>query len=93
MNSTNHFFIRGHVGREPVAFKKSCKVSVGTNRKYRNANGDKVETTNWVALSVLSEKMAKWVVENVRKGDYVYAEGYITDGSYERDGETMSSVV
>jgi single-strand DNA-binding protein len=89
MNSTNHFFIRGHVGRNPAAFKKACKLSVGTNRKYRNANGDRVESTNWVSLSVLTEKTAKWIVANVRQGDYVYAEGYIAEGSYEKDGETV----
>ncbi|MDE2361056.1 MAG: single-stranded DNA-binding protein [Hyphomicrobiales bacterium] len=94
MRSTNLVIIRGHVGADAKGFDKGsvAKISVATNRIWTDRQtGEKKEATDWVTLTVLNEKTAKWAIGNVKKGDAVYAEGRIADNRYQQGGETKYS--
>ena len=88
MRSINRFTIHGNVG-SITPFEKSTKVNIATNRAWTAENGDRKEMTDWVQVSVLDEKQAKWIAENVKVGDVAVVEGRISNGSYERNGETV----
>ena len=51
--------------------------------------GERREETHWVTVTILNEKAAQWAIANIAKGDAVYAECRIADGSYKKDGETV----
>ena len=42
-----------------------------------------------MTLTVLNEKIAKWALVNIKKGDPVYAECRVTERSYQKDGQTV----
>jgi len=44
------------------------------------------------AYTVLSEKRAAWIAENVKKGDYIYAEARVAESSYKKGDETIYTV-
>ena len=89
MRTTNHLFLRGYVGQAPKAFGKTCKVSVATNRSWIDKKGERREETDWVTVTILNERTARFVAENVKKGDPVYAECRVTEGSYKKGDETI----
>jgi single-strand DNA-binding protein len=92
MRSTNLFIVRGHVGADAKSFDggKVTKFSVATNRAWNDRQtGEKKEATDWVTLTILNDKVAKWALENIRKGDPIYAECRVGDRSYQKDGQTV----
>lgn len=90
MRTTNLFIVKGYVGQPPKTFGKTTKVSIATNRTYTDAKGKDREETDWVTVTILNERTAKWVAENVQKGDPVYAECRVAEGSYKNGaGETV----
>ncbi len=89
MRTTNFFILRGHVGQAPKAFGKTAKVNVATDRSWTDAKGQRQEETDWVTVSLLNDKMAAWAMANVVKGDPVYAECRVADGSYKKGAETV----
>jgi single-strand DNA-binding protein len=89
MRTTNLFILRGHVGQAPKAFGKTAKVNVATDRSWTDAKGQRQEETDWVTVSLLNDKMAAWAMANVAKGDPVYAECRVADGSYKKGAETV----
>lgn len=86
MRSTNLFIVRGHTGAEPRSVGKVVKLSVATNRSWKDSRGERREETDWVTLTFLNEKIANFVVANVKKGDPIYAECRVAEGSYTKDG-------
>ena len=97
MGSTNLVIIRGHAGADAKGFdgakgNKVAKLSVATNRAWIDKEtGERREETDWVPLTILNPKTAQWVVENVRKGDAIYAEARIAENKYTRDGQPVYS--
>ncbi|MGA0564784.1 single-stranded DNA-binding protein [Ancylobacter sp. VNQ12] len=90
MRTTNLFIVRGHVGQTPKAFNKAAKINVATDRIWTDAKGERHEETDWVTVTILNERVAEWAIANVAKGDAVYAECRVADGSYKgKDGETV----
>lgn len=89
MRTTNLFILRGRVGQAPKAFGRTAKVNVATDRVWTDKEGQRHEETDWVTISLLNEKAAAWALANVARGDAVYAECRVADGSYKRDGETV----
>ncbi|MCA1371527.1 single-stranded DNA-binding protein [Ensifer aridi] len=87
MRSVNRHTLLGHVGNL-VELKNVLKVNVATNREWQ-AEGEKRTATDWVQVTVLDKKQAKWIEENVGSGDLVYIESRISNSSYERDGEQV----
>lgn len=86
MRSTNLFIVRGYTGGEPKSFGKVVKLSVATNRVWKDAKGERHEETDWVTLTILNERIGQFVAQNVKKGDPIYAECRIAEGSYVKDG-------
>ena len=86
MQDINTFKIRGNVGAEPIAFGKIAKISVCTNRSWKNDKDEVVEAKDWNNLTILNEKTAAWVMANIKKGDRIDAQGRISPSSYDKDG-------
>ena len=92
MRSTNLFIVRGYVGADARAFDggKVAKLSVATNRAWTDrSSGEKKEATDWITLTILNEKTARWAAENIKKGDPIYAECRVAERSYQKDGQTI----
>lgn len=90
MRTTNLFILRGRVGQAPKAFNRAAKINVATDRAWTDAKGERHEETDWVTVTILNEKVADWAIAHVAKGDAVYAECRIADGSYKgKDGGTV----
>ena len=93
MRTTNLLIVRGFVGNAPKTFGKTVKVSVCTNRSVKNKDtGEWEDKSDWLTITVLSEKRAKWIAENVTKGDYIYAEARVAESSYKKGDETIYTV-
>ncbi len=77
----------GNLGNNPEVVtldsgKKLAKFSIATNDFYKNANGEKVEDTQWhnvIAWNKTAEIVEKYLV----KGNEVAIEGKLTTRSYE----------
>jgi single-stranded DNA-binding protein len=61
--------------------QKVTKVTVATNRDWI-ANGGKKSAVSYVPVSILDERQATWVAENVCVGDLVHVEARVEEGSY-----------
>ena len=85
MRNINRFTVLGNVGKV-TPLNKVTKVNIATNRSYKNDKGNIETTTDWITVTILSEKQAAWVASNVTKGDTVLVEGRISNSSYEKDG-------
>ena len=86
-NLRNKVQLIGHVGNAPEVInlesgKKLVKLTMATNEKYTNANGDKMEDTQWHNLVVWS-KLTNVVENYVQKGDEIAIEGKLTNRSYD----------
>jgi len=92
MRTTNILYLRGYVGQDPKAFGKTCKVDIATNRVWKDKKGDTNKETDWNTVTILNEKTAEWVMANVKKGDPVYTECRVAQGSYKKDGQTIYTV-
>jgi len=83
--SLNKLCLIGNVGSVEVRSNGIAKVSLATNRKYRNKGGGDVEETQWHRLTffgVMAENVLKWV----KKGDRLYIEGRVEYSETESDG-------
>jgi single-strand DNA-binding protein len=90
LRTTNLFILRGRVGQAPKAFNRAAKISVATDRAWTDAKGERHEQTDWVTVTILNERAAEWAIGHIAKGDAVYAECRVADGSYKgKDGETV----
>ncbi|MFA7446621.1 MAG: single-stranded DNA-binding protein [Flavobacteriaceae bacterium] len=92
MSLRNKVTLIGHTGKdvEVVNFENGgmkASVSLATNDYYTNAQGEKVEETQWhnlVAFGKVAEIMQKYVT----KGKEIAVEGKITYRSYDtQDGQ------
>lgn len=92
MSLRNKVTLIGHTGKdvEVVNFENGgikASVSLATNDYYTNAQGEKVEDTQWhnlVAFGKTAEIMQKYVT----KGKEIAVEGKITYRSYDtQDGQ------
>ena len=92
MRTLNKLFIIGYVGQEPKAFGETCKLSVSTANVWYDAKGEKKEETEWTPITVLNPKAAKWIVDNIRKGDAVHIEGRVRQNSYDKDGAKVYTI-
>ena len=89
MRTTNLFLLRGRVGQAPKAFGKTAKINVATDRTWIDVKGERKQETDWVTVTLLNEKVAEWALSHVGKGDAVYAECRVADGSYKKGDETV----
>lgn len=92
MSIRNRVSLIGRTGKEveTTQFEKGMKasVSLATTDHYTNAQGEKVEETQWhqlVAFGKLAEIMEKYV----KKGQEIAVEGKIVYRNYEREGQKV----
>jgi len=82
----------GNLGNDPEIVtldggKKLAKFSIATTENYKNAQGEKVEDTQWHNI-VAWGKTAEIVENYLTKGKQVAIEGKLTHRSYEtKEGE------
>lgn len=81
----------GNLGNAPEIVnlesgKKLAKFSIATNEAYKNAQGEKVQDTQWHNL-VAWGKTAEIIEKYVNKGSEIAIEGKLTTRSYDdKDG-------
>ena len=77
----------GNLGKDPEITqledgRKMAKFSLATNDSYKNANGEKVEETQWHNV-VAWGKTADIIESYTSKGKLIAIEGRLTSRSYE----------
>ncbi len=83
----NLTIIEGHLGADPVLNSTNtnnvpvCNIRVATNRKWKNAQGQLVEDTQWHNV-VCWNKVANTVAQFMRKGSHVLIEGRLQTRSF-----------
>ena len=81
----------GNLGNNPEIItlesgKKLAKFSIATNESYKNAQGEKVQNTQWHNI-VAWNKTAEIVEKYLEKGKEIAIEGKLTSRSYDdKDG-------
>jgi single-strand DNA-binding protein len=90
-NLKNKVQLIGHLGKDPEvktieSGKKVASFTMATNEQYRNAQGQKIEETQWhylVAWGGIAEVVEKYLT----KGAEVLVEGKIQNRTYtDKDG-------
>ena len=88
----NSVRLMGFAGNDPEVKvvadnKKVVHLNIATNENYRNANGEKVEQTQWHSL-VMWGKQAEIAEKYIKKGKEISIEGKLTSHSYlAKDGQ------
>ncbi len=81
----------GNLGNAPEIItldsgKKLAKFSIATNESYKNAQGEKVQDTQWHNI-IAWNKTAEFVEKYLEKGKEIAIEGKLTTRSYDdKDG-------
>jgi len=96
----NNVQLIGHVGQAPTITnlengKKVARLSMATNEKYKDAQGEKQTATNWHTI-VAWGKLADIIEKYVAKGKEIAISGKLTSRSYETsEGEkrTVTEIV
>ena len=93
MNSLrNRVQLIGHVGNDPEiktleGGRKVANITLATNDHYTNAQGEKVEQTEWHRLAAWGAT-AELIEKYVTKGKEIAIEGKLTHRSYDdKNGE------
>lgn len=92
MRGVNKAILLGNVGNDPEIRTTGsgtlvAKVSLATNREWRDRTGAKQEETDWHRLTFFG-KLAEVVERYVQKGDRLYVEGRIEYSQTEYEGQT-----
>ena len=85
----NQVVLIGHLGADPEIRdydngKKMARISLATNEYYKNADGEKLTTTQWhncVGWGIMAELMGQLL----EKGKEVALQGKLNHRSYEDD--------
>ncbi len=91
-NLRNKIQLIGNVGNDPEmtileSGKKVIRFSLATNENYKNAKGEKVQSTDWHNM-VAWGKTAEIIERYASKGKEIAIEGKLTSRSYEtKEGE------
>ena len=96
MASVNKVIIMGNCGRDPEVRhmpngKATCNISIATSSRYKDKNGENVETTEWHRVTFF-DKLAEIVGEYVKKGKPLYVEGRLKYGKFtNKDGHEQNT--
>ena len=87
----NKVILVGHLGKDPeVKYldqnRAVANLTMATNERYTDRNGNKVEQTEWHNLEMW-DGLAKVAEKYLRKGSLVYVEGKIKTEEWERDNQ------
>ncbi len=86
----NKVILVGHLGKDPeVRYldqnRAVANLTIATNERYTDRNGNKVEQTEWHNLEMW-DGLAKVAEKYLRKGSLVYVEGKLKTEEWEKDG-------
>jgi len=86
----NKVILVGHLGKNPeVKYldqnRAVANLTLATNERYTDKNGNKVETTEWHNLEMW-DGLAKVAEKYLTKGSLVYVEGKLKTEEWEKDG-------
>lgn len=86
----NKVILVGHLGKDPeVKYldqnRAVANVTLATNERYTDRNGNKVEQTEWHNLEMW-DGLAKIAEQYLKKGSLVYIEGKIKTDEWEKEG-------
>ena len=89
--SLNKVMLIGNVGNDPEVRATSsgtqvAKVSLATNRQWKDGSGQQREKTEWHRLTFFG-RLVDIVDQWVKKGDRLYVEGRIEYSETEKDGQ------
>lgn len=84
-----HFI--GHLGADPETKSMSsgdevCNLSLAVTEKWKSANGEKKERTEWVRVVIWSQGLVKVAKQYLSKGSKVYISGKMQTRSWEDKG-------
>ena len=70
----------GHLGKNPdirttQAGKKIANLSLGVTEKWKDANGERKERTEWVRVVIFNQGLSGVAEKYLSKGSKVYVEG------------------
>lgn len=87
----NKVILVGHLGKDPeVKYldqnRAVANVTLATNERYTDRNGNKVEQTEWHNLEMW-DGLAKVAERYLHKGSLIYVEGKIKTEEWEREGQ------
>lgn len=87
----NRVQLIGHVGNDPEirsfeGGKRMATLTLATNETYTNANGEKVQDTEWHRITIWG-KLVDIAEKYISKGREIAIEGKLTNRSYEQNGE------
>lgn len=86
----NKVTLIGHLGKDPEARyldkdRVVANLTLATNERYNDRNGNRVETTEWHNLEMW-DGLAKVAEKYLKKGSLVYVEGKLKTEEWEKDG-------
>ena len=92
MPALNRIQLIGYLGKDPeVRFtsigKKVTNFSVAVDRRWRTAEGEHKEATDWFNVEAWG-KLGEFGQSYLGKGRLVYVEGSLRTNRYEHEGET-----
>jgi single-strand DNA-binding protein len=91
MANLNRVQLIGRLGKDPETRytpkgSKICQFSVAVDRKWRGADGEAKERTDWFNVEAWG-RLGEVCQEYLGKGRLVYIEGRLQTDQYEKDGE------
>jgi single-strand DNA-binding protein len=99
MPALNKIQLIGRLGKDPETRftptgKKVCHFSLAVNRRWRSAEGEAREATDWFNVEIWG-RLGEICQEYLNKGSLIYLEGRLQVDQYEKEGEkrTASKVV
>ena len=92
MPALNRVQLIGRLGKDPETRytpkgSKVCSFSVAVSRRYKTADGETKEATDWFNVETWG-RLAEICQEYLSKGRLVFVEGRLQTDRYEHEGET-----
>jgi single-strand DNA-binding protein len=91
MKNVAEFTIIGRVGA--VKPGKVMRVTVASNYRMRDENGQWKEDAHWNEITVFNKARQGYIEEHITKGDLVHVRGRIRQNSYKRADGSMAYTV
>ncbi len=78
----------GHLGRDPEVRNfanggQVCNLRLACTEKWKDANGERKEMTEWVSVSVFSEGLVRVCEQYLKKGSKIYVSGKLRTRKYQ----------
>lgn len=86
--NVNKMIVVGNLTKDPESpFDGGCTFSVACNEKYKNRDGELVESTTYIDVTC-SGRLAENCLEYLKKGRQVYIEGKFQTRTWDKDDGT-----